>query len=137
MATILKLELEKVPLEKIELEKPEIAIALKDKTAIAVLAEDVKVAMEETTKTISQRIKELDADVMTLRSDPQIRFNWKRLCTLHKMGLELCKKYSEDQTKLPNVFLAFHKSQICTRLCLSEERLGCEPASHLGVATSL
>ncbi len=137
MASKLKLELVRGELEKIEIEKPEIAIALKDKSTILALAGDVKVSMEVVSKTISQRIRELDADVMTLRDDPQIRFHWKRLCNLHKLGLELCRKYSEDPKKLPDVFQAFHKSQICTKLILSEERLGCEPANPLGVTTTL
>jgi len=133
MKTRLKLEL-----EKIELEKPEIAVLLKDKTAVITLAEDVKVAMEEVTKIMLGRIKIIDADVMTLRNDPEIRFYWKRLCNLHKLGLELCKKYSEDPKKLPSVFLWVHMTpQICTRLYLSEERLGCEPANPLGITSVL
>ncbi|MEM3737108.1 MAG: hypothetical protein QXJ75_03340 [Candidatus Bathyarchaeia archaeon] len=126
------MELGKLELEKLDLEKPEVALILKDKKSILAFARELRAKMEELAKAAFRRIQELDLDLMSLRSDPQVRLYWEHLCKLHELGLALSKKYSEDPSRLPKELLWFYKPSalvdLYSRLSLSDE---CPPSESI------
>jgi hypothetical protein len=75
--------------------------------------------LEELCVKVNNRIKELgDKDVMTYRSDPQIKEMQSKLCEIYRQGMNSCKTYGEAQ----KLCEAFRKYPEClTQLMLSEE----------------
>jgi hypothetical protein len=80
--------------------------------------------MDDISKAISQRSKELDADVMTTRRDPTVKKLWDKLCTLHTRALSLCEEYEDDGR--PSYCARFERPQACIEvLHLAEEETCC------------
>src|SRR3990170_2309860 len=86
--------------------------------------EEITSRMEELSTRISERAKELDADVMTLRNDPQIKALWNRLCILHMRATVICDEYT-DKSK-PGLCAMVERPQACVEvLHLAEEETCC------------
>ncbi len=75
--------------------------------------------LEELCEKINTRMKELgEKDVMTYRSDPQIKQLQSALCDIYRRGMNSCKTYGEAK----KICEAFTKYPEClTQLMLSEE----------------
>ncbi len=75
--------------------------------------------LEELCIKVNERIKELgDKDVMTYRSDPQIKEIHTSLCEIYRHGMNSCKTYGEAK-KICEVFRKY--PECLTQLMLSEE----------------
>ncbi|WP_455278338.1 hypothetical protein [[Eubacterium] cellulosolvens] len=75
--------------------------------------------LEALCEKVNNRINELgDKDVMTYRSDPQIKDLQTTLCEIYRKGMNSCKTYGEAK----KICETFRKYPEClTQLMLSEE----------------
>jgi hypothetical protein len=81
--------------------------------------------MKEFSALIEDRAKELDADVMTTRNDPQIKSFWNKLCLLHMRGIVICEEEYEENKPSECTFIA--QPQACIQvLHLAEEKTCCQ-----------
>ena len=89
-----------------------------DDGVMADLKEVIK-RLQVVSDAITRRTNELNADVMTMRNDPEIRRLWDQLCVLHMTGFVICEESGLDCEEI-------RKPQACiTRLHLSQEETCC------------
>jgi hypothetical protein len=84
--------------------------------------QDVSNEINEVCEKISKRAKEINADVMTVRNDPEIKALWNRLCLLHMKAVVTCEEIEED--KRPQICSTIEqRPPACVEvLTLSEEQ---------------
>lgn len=85
---------------------------------------DIIRKMKEISINIERRTKELDADVITTRNDPEIKSLWNKLCLLHMKGVVMCEEdYENDMSELCEFIF---QPQACIQvLHLTEEETCC------------
>ncbi len=85
---------------------------------------DLKNEIDKVSVQIAKRAGEIEGDVMTVRSDPQIKKLWNRLCRLHMEAMVTCK--SDQVLEGSEVCMLISRPQACIDILhLSDEETCC------------